>query len=131
MAKIEYIINGGGGGANVNPRSLFMPINVGGTFVDSLIKQPSDGVITTVNGSDITTGVYLDTTNFISKFGDWSNEQNNSHISIDDLNEEMIIKCFNIEFVTNSVVGGVHTPSGRYLQLRVNGADYLIELLNI
>jgi len=126
------------GGANTNPRSTFLPINIGGAFVDSLIKQPSDGLIQTVNNLDITTGLYIDTASFNYKFGEWSNENNNTRIEIDDINEETLIKssALNLEIqaatVTGPVVtiGGIHAPSGRYLQLSVNGAPYLIDLLN-
>ena len=31
--------NGGGGGASVNPTNTYMPVNIGGSFVDSIIHN--------------------------------------------------------------------------------------------
>jgi hypothetical protein len=42
--------NGGGGGASVNPTSTYMPVNIGGSFVDSICQSLPNTFWQTVNG---------------------------------------------------------------------------------
>ena len=54
------------GGGGTNPTSLFMPVNIGGTFQDSIFSQPSPAIVQATNGLKLNTG------SDVYQFGGWN-----------------------------------------------------------
>jgi hypothetical protein len=113
--------------ASVNPTTLFIPVNKNGVFVDSNAKT-NDGqsVFFTqfpgITGGD--KGIYLDSSTQVYKLGDFNNVQNGVSIVLDDANTKIKIQG------TNTVTtGGVHSITTKFLNLNVQGIDYVIQLL--
>lgn len=110
----------GGGFARVNPTSLYIPINVGGKFVDSEFNRPSDGVLRTTFAVG-SVGLNLDTTLTKYSLGDYAGIANNTLFTVNDATRGLEYK--------GSTIGGVHAPTAVFLPIVVNGASYTI-LLN-
>lgn len=116
-----------GGGAQTNPTSLQFPVNINGQFVDSVLytKNDQSAVYSTFPGlTGGTKGINLDSTNQEYKFGDFNNVQNGTAIILDDVFSTIKLEGLNI--VTT---GGVHAITTKFLNITVQGTEYVLQLL--
>lgn len=141
---------------SVNPTSTFLPVNIGGTFENSSIKQDSRyqtaTELTTVDNSGSSYGFKVDYTNQVISMGDFNGINFGSAIVIDDLAAVISIASGQIISMASTdinLVAGNFTlganfisfngsltsgtasgASGQHLQINVNGTNYKIALLN-
>lgn len=145
---------------SVNPTSTFLPVNIGGTFENSSIKQDSRyqtaTELTTVDNLGNSYGFKVDYPNQVISMGDFDYISNGSSIIIDDLsaiinisaNLAIGIGCTdpsstlslyaeNFQFGANFIrfngsltSGTASGASGQHLKINVNGTNYKIALLN-
>lgn len=145
---------------SVNPTSTFLPVNIGGTFENSNIKQDSRyqtaTELTTVDNFGNSYGFKVDYTNQVISMGDFDGINFGSAIIIDDLsaiinisaNLSIGIVCTDpssvmslsagnfilgtnlIRFNGSLTSGTASGASGQHLQINVNGTNYKIALLN-
>lgn len=114
--------------AFVNPTTLFLPVNKNGVFIDSNAKTNDGQSVFFTQFPGITggsKGISLDSSSQIYQFGDYGNLQNGVSIVLDDAATK--IKIQGAGTVTN---GGVHSITTKFLNLTVQGVDYVIQLLN-
>jgi len=112
-------------GANLNPTSDILPYRKGNQFLDSPLQSES--------GSDIRSnfgnvpsglkGINLDPSTKQYSLGDWNNVDNGTAIIINDNGPQININGL----ITTTT--GLHTPSGTYLNLIINGVSYHLNLL--
>jgi len=109
-------------GSILNQTNDVLPKKLGNTFVDSPLEASSNAMLKSVFGGQYK-GINLDPTTGSYELGDFANNNNGTNIQVFDngpyINFSGLI----------SVVGGVHAPSGTYLNLFVNGTSYYINLL--
>lgn len=141
---------------SVNPTSTFLPVNIGGTFENSSIKQDSRyqtaTELTTVDNSGSSYGFKVDYTNQVISMGDFDGINFGSAIIIDDLaaiisiaasqiismaSTDINLTAGNFVLGTNLIrfngsltSGTASGASGQHLQINVNGTNYKIALLN-
>jgi len=112
-------------GANLNPTSDILPYRKGNKFENSPLQSPSAAILQTKFGNVASglKGIYLDPTTNQYSLGDWANVDNGTAITINDNGTAI---NFNGIITTTT---GLHTPSGTYLNLIVNGVSYYLNLL--
>jgi hypothetical protein len=145
---------------SVNPTSTFLPVNIGGTFENSSIKQDSRyqtaTELTTVDNLGNSYGFKVDYTNQAILMGDFDGINFGTSININDLsaiinisaNLAVGITCpdptstitlgaenfnFSANFIrlNGSLLSGTASgASGQHLKINVNGTNYKISLLN-
>ena len=141
---------------SVNPTSTFLPVNIGGTFENSSIKQDSRyqtaTELTTVDNLGNSYGFKVNYTNQVISMGDFDGINFGSAIIIDDLSAIISIAAsqiismastdinlaagnFNlgtnfIRFNGSLTSGTASGASGQHLKINVNGTNYKIALLN-
>lgn len=145
---------------SVNPTSTFLPVNIGGTFENSSIKQDSRyqtaTELTTVDNSGSSYGFKVDYTNQTISMGDFDGINFGSAIIIDDLSaiinisanlgigitcsdplSQITLTAENFALIANSIrfngsltSGTASGASGQHLKINVNGTNYKIALLN-
>jgi hypothetical protein len=109
-------------GANLNPTSDFLPKRSGNSFVDSPLQSTTITELKCIlNG--VYVGLNLDQSNGYYQLGDFNNTNNGTVITINDSGQYIDLGGH------ITVVGGVHGASGTYLNIRVNGTSYYINLL--
>ena len=104
----------------VNPTTTYMPINIGGKFLDSQLNYPSDGVLQTNFGIGAI-GLKLDSSNGRYSLGDYNAISNGTQLIVDDANNTIKISA--------ATVGGTHLPTSTFLKINVNGNNYVLGLL--
>ena len=112
-------------GANLNPTSDILPYRNGNEFEDSPLQSPSGAILQTKFGNIASglKGILLDPTTFQYALGDWANVDNGTSITINDNGS-----AININGLITTTTG-VHSPSGTYLNLIINGTSYYLNLL--
>lgn len=112
-------------GANLNPTSDILPYRKGDKFEDSPL-QSNSGIDIRSNFGNIPSGlkgINLNPSTAEYSLGDWNNVDNGTAIVIDDNGPSINMNGL----ITQTV--GIHTPSGTYLKLVVNGVLYYLNLL--
>jgi hypothetical protein len=62
--------------------------------------------------------------------GDFDNSNQNTFLTVDDDNTTIFMRTDHIELYGNLTNNNIHTPSGKYLQMNINGTNYHIPLYN-
>lgn len=123
MASITININGG---ASVNPTSLVYPVNINGSFEDSMLSQNDVGTLLQTIDQP---GFVIDQDNATSLFG----RQNAINFAIDEGNAQIQINAndatlrINGTTITQVSAGG---SAGLHLIVYINDIQYKIALLN-
>lgn len=128
-------------GSVPNPTSTFLPVNIGGSFVDSNWTQ--DAVF---NESVFIETVDNNATPFGFKYlipaqtvymGDFDNALNGTVITVKDGLGDIDIDAGRVNFTTSTVTitgavlsGTASGSSGQHLRITINGTIYKIALLN-
>jgi hypothetical protein len=125
------------GGAQTNPTDTVIPFNNGGIFGDSMLQQAAPFILTAFNPfSSAGSGILIDNTNGIYKFGDIDGNFNGSYFSsianINTISSEVLrLNVDNIiemnGLLTDVSAGG---SAGLHLKLTINGTKYKIQLLD-
>lgn len=106
------IFNGGsGGGASVNPTSTYMPVNIGGSFVDSIIQCIPNTFAQSMRGaSGFGFGTSVSGTSCQSWLGDWNNQIDNVYIEVknDAISSRIFTanRGFYLDYVINRYIFG-------------------------
>lgn len=109
-------------GANLNPTAAFLPKRQGNSFVDSPLESTSLAELKCIlNG--IYVGLNLDASIAYYQLGDFNNTNNGTAITVNDSGGYIDLGG------PITMVGGVHVASGTYLNIRVNGTSYFLNLL--
>lgn len=132
------------GGAQINPRSPFVPYNNNGVFSDSMLTQSDDYTFFTAlnagNENDVT-GLLINNHLGSYQFGDFQGVLNNSFIEI-DWNTGSIKNWTSADYEINLLTDGqiklngsitaasAGGSAGLHLELIINGTLYKIALLN-
>lgn len=106
------IFNGGsGGGASVNPTSTYMPVNIGGSFVDSIIQCIPNTFAQSMRGaSGFGFGTSVSGTSCQSWLGDWNNQIDGVYIEVknDAISSRIFTanRGFYLDYVINRYIFG-------------------------
>lgn len=107
---------------NLNPTADFLPKRQGNSFVDSPLQSTAITELKCIlNG--IYVGLNLDESTGYYQLGDFNNTNNGTAITVNDSGGYIDLGG------PITVVGGVHVASGTYLNIRVNGTSYFLNLL--
>jgi hypothetical protein len=106
----------------LNPTSDYLPKKSGNKFVDSPLQSIKTSELKSIfNNSYV--GLSLDNVTGYFELGDFNNVNNGTIVRVNDSGGY-------IELLGSiTVTGGVHNSSGKYLNIRVNGTSYFLNLL--
>jgi hypothetical protein len=146
------------GGANVNPTSTFIPLNIAGTFIDSCLVQDNDNAsfqsIKTIDNNANDWGLIVAPTSLQVQLGDYQTLGNGTVFTLDDSAADISIFAYNNVRLTTDATGTIilntgpfvlnissiringpvtagsaGLPSGQFLMININGTAYKINLL--
>lgn len=106
----------------LNPTSDLLPKRKGNKFVDSPLQSTVKTELKTIL-NDSYVGLNLDKVSGYYELGDFNNGKNGTIVRVNDSGGYIEL----LGLIT--VVGGVHVSSGSYLNIRVNGTSYFLNLL--
>ena len=111
MSDIIYTPPATGGGANVNPTNTYMPVNIGGSFVDSIIQCIPNTFAQSMRGaSGFGFGTYVSGTSCQSWLGDWNNQIDGVYIEVknDAISSRIFTanRGFYLDYVINRYIFG-------------------------
>jgi hypothetical protein len=109
-------------GANLNPTDAFLPKRQGNSFVDSPLQSTYSTELKSIL-SDSYKGISLNSINGYYELGDFDSTNNGTAVRVNDSGAYIEL----LGLIT--VVGGVHVASGTFLNIRVNGVSYYLNLL--
>jgi hypothetical protein len=128
-------------GSVPNPTTTFLPVNIGGSFVDSNWTQ--DGVfnestsLETVDNNATPFGFQYRITARTVWMGDFDNAFDGTLITVKDDLGDIDIDAARVNFTTDTVTitgtvlsGTASGSSGQHLKITINGTVYKIALLN-
>lgn len=103
--------NGGGGGASVNPTSTYMPVNIGGSFVDSIFQCIPNSFAQTMRGaSGFGFGTTVSGTSSDTWLGDWNNQIDGIFLQVknDTISSRIFTanRGFYLDYVINRYIFG-------------------------